>query len=261
MDYSFITSDMTWSHSRLTSFEDCPYRFFLKYIQPQYDEPLFFSQFGGFIHSLLAEFYSGNLAKTDLPLAYISRFNDAVFAAPPSEKIYGNYFSQGLASMRNPFMINGDILDVEQGFNFTINGLRFTGFVDLVFQNDEYGLCIVDHKSRDLKPRSTRKTPTKSDELLDQYFRQLYLYAEAVREVYGKFPNTLCFNCYRSGIQIYEPFDECKFEHVKQWANCIVESINVERKWIPRLNVFTCKNICGLHNACDYYQMFGGDKH
>ena len=32
MDYSCIVGQMTWSHTRLVTFEDCPYKFLLRYI-------------------------------------------------------------------------------------------------------------------------------------------------------------------------------------------------------------------------------------
>ena len=34
VNYRPIIQDMTWSYSRIKSFGDCPYRWFLKYIQP-----------------------------------------------------------------------------------------------------------------------------------------------------------------------------------------------------------------------------------
>ena len=51
------------------------------------------------------------------------------------------------------------------------------GVIDLVGRSDTGGLVIVDHKSRALKPRSKRKKPTKTNQELDEYLRQLYLYA------------------------------------------------------------------------------------
>lgn len=251
---------MVWSHSRLTTFEDCPYRFLINYILPEQQDPLFFSSCGGFVHGLLADLYSGNTKLDDLPLRYLTGFRTNVVHTAPSHSIYSKYFSQCLTAVRNPFMPNGDILFVEKDFTFEINGYPFVGVADLIFIDDEHGICIMDHKSRDLKPRSGKIKPTKSDQLLEKYFRQLYLYAAALYQTCGIFPDSLAFNCFRTGIQIIEKFDPVAFESAKNWATGLIQSIVAESNWIPHCDFFKCKYICGFHKSCAYYQLSGGDK-
>lgn len=251
---------MVWSHSRLTTFEDCPYKFLLSYIDPQPDEPLFFSQYGSLVHNLLADMYLGKVNASSLALMYLNSFKSSVPPSSPSMTVWQKYFSQGLAAVKKPFAPGGDILSVERKFNFEIEGVPFVGFADLIFRDNEHGLCIMDHKSRDLKPRSRRSKPTKSDELLDKYFRQLYLYAAAMEFEDHVLPDTLCFNCFRTGIQIFEPFKASRLDDAKSWAARQVSEIMAESDWQPSCEYFKCKYICGFHGSCAYYQMSGGDK-
>lgn len=72
-------------------------------------------------------------------------------------------------------------------------------------------LCILDHKSRSLKPRSNRKKKPKTDEEPDQYLRQLYLYSIPITNEFGRMPAFLKFNCYRTGVRIKEPFHSQEF--------------------------------------------------
>lgn len=251
---------MVWSYSRLTTYEDCPYKFLLGYILAEQEARQFFSDYGSFVHDLLASFYSGNVKKEDLLLQYLAGFCFNVAGKPPSRDIHSKYFSDGVSAMKNPFVPAGKVLSVEHEFSFSLQGHSFVGFSDLITEDAQNGICIVDHKTRILKPKSGRKKPTKSDLLLDRYFRQLYLYAAALEFEQGVLPSQLCFNCFRSGTQIIHQFEPVAFEETKSWALSTIESIHAERDWNPNFEYFKCKNICGFHDACAYYQMMGGDK-
>ena len=127
------------------------------------------------------------------------------------------------------------------------------GFIDYLGEMDgEY--YIVDNKSRDLKPRSKRKTPTVKDKELDEMLIQLYLYAGAVKQKYGKFPKSLCFNCFKTGVFIEEPFEYKKYLAAENWA---LESINYIENcsdFYPWIDFFPCRYICGVNNECCYYE-------
>ncbi|MGN1156970.1 MAG: PD-(D/E)XK nuclease family protein, partial [Agathobacter sp.] len=63
MNCSHIIDDMVWSYSRITSYETCPYRFFLTYILKLEKKRLFFSDYGSFIHSIIEKYLNGELKK------------------------------------------------------------------------------------------------------------------------------------------------------------------------------------------------------
>ena len=55
---------------------------------------------------------------------------------------------------------------------------------------------------------------------------QLYLYAYAVKQKYGKYPKALCFNCFRNNTFNEEPFDEQKCEEAINKITDLIEQIN-----------------------------------
>ena len=79
----------------------------------------------------------------------------------------------------------------------TIRGLEVRGFIDLLVRDRNDGrLIVVDHKS---------KSRFKSDQELELYGFQPYLYAEWVLQTYGEYPKELVFNLFRAGDQSHHP--------------------------------------------------------
>ena len=260
--YDYIISQMVWSFSRISAFHECPYRFFMRYICAEDDvAPMFFAGYGSFIHSILCDFYTGRISRDEAVTRYLKDFQKSVNGSAPSPDIFGNYFRQGLSFLQNMQPFDGTVLDAERRVSFSVDGFPFVGFVDMICRNPRGELCIVDHKSRSLKPRSNRKKPTKSDEELDRYLRQLYLYSIAAFDIYGEYPTQLMFNCFRTGEMIVEPFRQDGFDEAKQWAVESIRAIQTQAKWWPNYDFFRCKHLCGLNSGCEYYQMMGGGRY
>ncbi len=182
---NYLIDSMTWSHSRLSCYESCPYKFYLKYIEDLRPEPCFLSSYGSFMHDLLAAFYRGELSPRQAVDRYLRHFRQEVTGRPPSQKVFDSYFSDGLLALQNLKPFPGSVLDVERRFSFSVAGLPFVGIVDLLAE-DETGICVVDHKSKKFRPPSSR-----GNRELDTYLRQLYLYAVPVVEKYGRAPSSL----------------------------------------------------------------------
>lgn len=259
MDYSFVVSNMTWSHSRLTTFEDCPYAFYLKYILCENGKNHFFAEYGSFIHLLIQRYLTGEIDKKDLPGFYLTLFRAHVTAKAPNSTIFNNYFRHGLEYFQDIKPLEPDILAVEQEMNFNINNHDFIGFVDIVFKKDD-DLYVIDNKSRDLKPRSGKAKALKTDKELDKYLRQLYLYSIPIEKLYGKYPDKLVFNCFRKQNQIVEKFNIDALNETKKWAIDTIETISKTTKWTPKIDLFRCQNLCDLCDQCEYFQMYRGGK-
>lgn len=257
MNYSHIIDDMTWSYSRITTYEDCPYRFYLKYIKKLKGEPLFFSDYGSFMHLIIQKYLTGELTREELPTYYLANFRKSVIGKAPNLAIFQNYFRQGLEYLRNIQPPEDEILGVEKEISFTLGEKKFIGYIDKVSRSD--GIDITDNKSRALKPRTLRKRPTKSDKELDQFLRQLYIYSISVMNEYGEFPKHLIFNCFRTQTSIVEPFDLEKFKNTEKWALDTIDCISKETEWKPNIEWFRCKYLCDCNSQCEYFQMFGGD--
>lgn len=252
--YLPLIEGMTWSYSRVKTFADCPYQWYLHYIRGEPEEPMFYASYGSFIHELIASFYRGEIRQSDLKQTFLLGFSNRVEGVRPSDKIVSDYIAQGADYFENFTPLPYRIIGVEQEVNFEFSGLPFIGFIDLLAETSE-GIVIIDHKSRTLKPRSTRKKPTLKDAELDEMLYQLYLYAEAVNQIYGKYPVKLCFNCFRNGVFIEEPFRMEGLEQTKSWVTANVARIKKVTEFFPQYDFFPCRYLCGHHNGCCYYEM------
>lgn len=245
---------MTWSHSRITTYEDCPYSFYLKYISKEPKERKFFSDFGLLMHKLLQKYLDKEATPEELVRQYLTEFRSSVVGRAPNLQIFNNYFHQGLEYLQSLKPMEENIIGTEQEVNFKIGDKDFIGFIDKL--SKDHGIVITDHKSRALKPRSNRSKPLKSDLELDKYLRQLYLYSAAVEQIYHKLPKKLVFNCFRTKTQIEEPFDPEKYEQAKNWALTTIDKIDKETEWNPNIDEFRCRYLCDVCDHCDYYQLF-----
>lgn len=257
MNYSFIISDMTWSYSRITAYEDCPYRFYLTYIKKTKGVRHFFTDYGSFMHLIIEKFLTGELKKSELVGYYLTNLKRNVIGKAPSQTIFQNYFRQGLAYLSQIEEPDNEVIGVEKKVEFMLDDKNFIGYIDKVSKCD--GIEITDNKSRALKQRSTRKKPTKTDEELDKYLRQLYIYSIAIEKEYGELPKSLIFNCFRTQTTIKEPFDIVAYEDTKKWALNTIDTITKESEWKPNIEWFKCKHLCDVCAECEYFQMFGGD--
>lgn len=253
MRYSNIIEDMVWSYSRIKSFYSCPYGFFLKYIRHLPSGRQFFSSYGKLMHSILEQHLLGMLGKEELVPYYLDRFKPSV-GKPPTLAIFKSYFSQGhdyLASLDFP---HKSILAVEKKLDFDICGKPFVGVLD--YESDDSGVFVIgDHKSRTLKPRTGRKKPTQSDLELDEYLRQLYTYSIPFEQKYGRPPDFLEFNCFRSGAVIREPFIPEKLEETKEWAVSSIEHITNNEDWSPQMDYWKCRYLCDQNQNCEYFKL------
>lgn len=251
VSYKPLIQEMTWSFSRIESFEDCPYRWYLHYIRQYPETEKFYASFGSFLHRLIEKYYRGELNKEQMLSDYLSGFQKEVNGVRPAEGTLKKYIESGASYLKafQPFPF--EMVDVEKKVQFQIDGYSFVGFIDFLGKDGD-DLVVVDHKSRDLKPRSKRSKPTRKDRELDDMLRQLYLYSAAIEQEYGMLPKWLCFNCFKSGTFIQEPFDHEAYEGAKRWAIETIHKIEDAEVFPPVQDGFGCFWICGVSDLCKY---------
>jgi len=182
---------------------------------------------------------------------FLLKFSDEVKGIRPKETTVQKYIEQGSEYLRNFQPLPFKMISVENKVEFEIDGIPFIGFIDFLGEEDgEY--IIVDNKSRDLKPRSKRTKPTVKDRELDEMLKQLYIYSAAVYQKYGKYPKELCFNCFRTGTLIREPFNIEAYNSAIQWAKDRIEEISNDTDFDPNQDFFACRYICGVSEDCIY---------
>lgn len=253
VNYSPLIDDMTWSYSRAKSYDDCPYGWYLRYIRKCRDGDRFFSAYGTFMHKLIERYYNGEITKDEMLVIFLRDFKKEVRGVRPKEATLKKFIDGAVSYLSSfePFPYR--MIAVEKRVEFDISGIKFIGYIDFLGKDDsDGGLVIIDNKSRDLKPRSSRKKPTLKDQELDHMLRQLYLYSVAIEQEYGELPKKLCFNCFRTGSFICEPFRMDAYESAKAWAVQQVEQIRNDSDFDPTPNPFFCFWICGVSENCEF---------
>lgn len=258
-NYKDKIDQMVWSYSRLSAYEHCKYEFYLQYIIADDNEYLsegnFYAESGSYVHDILAQILNHELTIEDAPIYYVDNFDDNVFYRTRKsimdstfEKC-ANYF----ADESFDWIQDYEIVGVEQNVNFTINGYKFTGFIDVLLKDKDGNFVIMDHKSSEYPLKKDGKVKKKSEKQFAEYKRQLYLYAYAVYELYGKFPTKLAWNHFKDGGQIaIIPFEEDEFEATKSWALDTISQIEKEEKWEENQDFFYCHNLCNFRASCEY---------
>lgn len=245
---------MIWSYSRLTAYEDCKYAWLLKYIKKCKKQSKFFAQYGTFIHLILQKYLSGELERNGLVDYYIENFLQHVTAKAPNNKIFMNYFNQGKQYFKDIDFLHKNIIGIEEEVHFKIDNTEFVGYID-VQSDDENELCVTDHKSKELKERSKKRR--KSDDELDKYLRQLYLYCIPMYEKYKRYPEWLEFNCFRTQVFIREKFDIEKLEETKKWATDKIKEITHNAEWTPNYDKWYCNHLCDVSDECYVMEING----
>lgn len=243
---SGISPRFKWSFSSLTAFEQCPQMFYLQYIKHVPQEENAFSQYGTFCHGLLEAWAKDEIPDFALAEEYEKRYDENVTSPfPPFPKgMPQKYYDQGLAYFQS-FAGFGDqfeILSVEERFEIDIDGYTIVGLADLVLKDRSTGeITVIDHKSK------TSATMAKD---LPTYRKQLYIYAEYVKQKFGVYPAHLKFNLFRENKWVEEAFSEEMLKETKQWIVDTIESILLEADWCPKVSSFFCRFVCSCFDAC-----------
>lgn len=260
MRYKDEIDKMIWSYSRVTTYEQCPYEWYLKYILQDKDEypqePNFYAQSGSFMHKILEMICNKKLSPDDAVDYYFDNFNENVTATAPSNVVDKTFeaCAEYLMGIENLSKLNDyEIVGVEQRVSTEIDGKKFTGFIDLLLREKESGdYVIVDHKSSayPFNKNGTIKANAKS---FEKYKKQLYLYARWVKEKYGKFPKTLAWNHFKDGGKIASiPFDIDEYNNAIAWFMSEISAIKYDEEFEPKKDFFYCNNLCEYRNVCEY---------
>lgn len=250
--YSVVIDAMKFSYSRLSSFDDCRYKWFMRYLLELEEDDMFYASYGKLIHSILEKFYKSEITKDEMVAEYLVRYNAEVIGERPSASVAESYFKTGLEYVRNFTPLPYKVLEVEEYAEVNIGGYKLCGFPDMIC-TDGNEIIVVDNKSAILKPRSKRAKPTRNDQKIDAMLVQLYIYAEFVKKKYGRYPGKFIFNLFRANTLIVEPFALERHMEIMSWIPEQIEKIKQEDDFYPTIDYFFCKNLCGLHDQCEYY--------
>ena len=255
MIYRPLIEGMQWSYSRVHSFGQCKYGWFLKYIHGSKKEDKFYTSYGSLMHKLIELYHRGLFTASELLGIFLERFSVDVKGDRPSDSIVSKYIRAGAEYFKKLKPYAFQVIAVEEKINFDIDGIQMTAIVDVIGQDEDGEYVIIDNKSRDLKPRKKSGKPTLNDTTLDEMLRQLYIYAEAVKFKYRKYPKWLCFNCFKARTFIEEPFRMEALEDTIKWLKEQIEEIKCEEEFPPKPKYFFCRYLCDVSSDCEYADM------
>jgi len=272
-EYRKEIDKMTWSYSRLTTFEHCKYEFYLNYILQ--DDSLYlaegnyYAEVGSFVHEILAMIFNGELTPDEATEYYVDNFDQNVFYQTREsimDKTFetcADYFNNEDFSWLNDY----EILGVEQKVTCKIDGYSFLGFIDLLLRDKRDGkIVIVDNKSSDYPFRQDGKVKANAKDNFEKYKKQMYFYSHAIHETYGEFPKELTWNHFKNGGKLATiPFNQKEYEQTIQWMLDTIHLIENEEDFQsvieeldgnPELKgeYFYCHNLCSFRNSCEANQ-------
>ena len=241
-----------YSYSQLTSFDECPYSFYLRRIEGLRGKSNGFAEQGSLIHDLIDRWAKGELTKDELPAEYVRRYPEEVVTQFPRLLAAKGYvemtYEAGLRYFENFDEFEDlKIIGTEEKFETLLCGRPFIGIIDMVAEDKNTGeLIVLDHKSKSY--RSFLKNE-------DEMFRQQLIYSQYVYEKYGRWPDLMQFNLFKEdGMRISRPFQKSDFDDALAWANRIMEKIETFEMmdWLdqkPDADFF-CQNLCDMRDHC-----------
>jgi len=256
--YDFIVDNMRFSHSSTSSFENCAHGFKLAYITPMPREDNFFSDYGLLVHDCMERFFNKELEGYELSGHYLKMFDSAVKCPAPDQAMRGRYKEQGLYFFDNfSFPLEEyEVVVVEDTIDFNLYGIEITARPDLVLRKKRDGKTVlVDYKTS-LPFRKNMKTGEKTTpdkKKLEGYYKQMYLYAYALREHKGMHIDEICLWFPRANRMITIPWSlEKEEEAIKQFKSIVVRIREEEVFPADNSSSYFCENLCGVRKYCEY---------
>ena len=258
MPLGLLKDNHVYSYSQLSSFDECPYSFYLERIEkiPELASNAF-AERGTLVHDLLDKWGKKELTKEQMLSEYEKRYANEVVTAFPYMMASKGYtekaYYQGIDFLQNFDEFAGyKVVSTEEEFVIDLpladGSLRkFKGIVDLILRKEWTNeLIICDHKSKSM-------TAFKKAE--NEMYRQQYLYSQYVYEKYGEWPSLLQFHLFNEGgAKPERKFDLKEFRQTLMWAtDCITKMENYTvidwLKWKDSSD-FYCAEICSCRKEC-----------
>ena len=251
---------MVWSYSRISTYAQCKYQFYLKYIVNDTDEYMpegnYYAEVGSYVHSILEKIFKGELSVDDAAQYFVDNYENNVFYSVKQsimDKTFdmcADYFADLSLEWLNDF----DIVGVEKEIETYIGEYKFTGFIDLLIRDKKTGdFIIIDHKSAKYPfSKKTQKLLKASENSFESYKKQMYLYSHAIKEMYGVYPKWIIWNHFKDHEVVRIPFNEKDYANSIDWFIETIREIKMDESYPENQEYFYCHNLCDFRHSCEY---------
>ncbi|MCK5743641.1 MAG: PD-(D/E)XK nuclease family protein [Caldisericia bacterium] len=238
--------DLKLSYSKISSYMQCPYKYYLAYIVKLPTEPKPYFSFGHSLHKILEwlhkpKIFSSTISVDEILREYNNCWVSMGFTSIDEEARYKEIGRSILISYWDK--MNGNFhpaFEVEKRFSFEpdeLPGVTLTGIIDRIDLTESGELTLMDYKTGKWIPSDADAMDT----------LQLTIYAIAVSRLWGK-PVSRVSNLFlREQKEVSFVPDE---HRMKQAMNEIVDVIDGIRnkRFETKTNRFC--NWCDYHNRC-----------
>ena len=167
--------EVTYSYSRLHSYHNCQYGFYLNYIKKVEGVQNIYSYLGGVTHELLEKMQVNEMTNEEAVRLFTEAYEGAEelgykFATKSAEDGYVNSIKHYLATFK-PYVAEG--VEIEKEFRLEFEGVKLLGYIDLILVEKDGSVKVIDHK--------TSSEFKKAD--LDDYGTQLVIYGLALEQM------------------------------------------------------------------------------
>lgn len=229
-----------WSFSRVTSHEQCPLQYKMKYIDGFEEEENGWGVLGTYCHEILELYAKKQIEIPQMVEYYVSNYPEPVFPTLGRTDLAVKYRHECYEFFKNFRGFSTEVVGVERDFKMHIEGNNYLrGFIDLeTFDGENY--TNVDYKI---------SNPFKGEELKKKR-RQLYLYSRATKEKFGKFPKFMYFYFIKANSYIQIPFNEADYHEAWEWLSLEINKIQNAETHQAKPDRFYCGNLCGFRYQC-----------
>ena len=262
--WSFIVENITFSFSSVTSFETCKGGWKLNYIDKKDGISNFFAQYGNLIHDCLEKYFRRELDSFELSEYYRTTYDTVITASPPTYPagMADNYREQGQDFFDRFFYPIGDydVLAVEASASFIIpfagREVKFIAKPDLLLKEKSTGkVFLIDFKTSN-PFRKYKDTRVEDKRKTEGYYKQLYVYAHAIRETMGVNVDVMSLWFPRMDAFLNKTWNEFDELETLNWLKSGIENILAEEDFsYNKSNEYFCMNLCSVRHLCP---MWGG---
>ena len=256
MEYDFILDSMTYSFSSASSYETCPYGFYLTYIEAKDRKKNFYSDFGLLCHKIMELYFANELEENEMANYYLDHYDEFVTSPPPTypKGIDQKAYIEGLEFFKD-FSFNKEdyeVVFIEETVYYEEISDNFKLVVkpDLVLKDKKTGEYImIDYKTSKLKENKW------DDVKIEGYKRQFLLYIHYLQTEKNIKIDKLQVWFIKNKILKTIPFTSDEVNEKVNWFKQTIEKIKTETEWNPnnsKSNAYFCHNLCSVADDCEY---------